>query len=273
MKKTLMWVALAAFIVVAVYLFNKEDVDEMLSDDSGDGSSQIPAIDPPTETTADTVLNTEFGKGAELIERYMKDAVSSGYVTEFRRTKNIGGNLFLETRKGVSQAIETYVTETANGESSSYGVPLIPPTIDPSFLKKLESAFLFSQNAGQRIEQLGKNVAKFGNDAIVELDTSPYGFRLTPPSVSGIYSTYISKYGKCSNFSVLSLNPYTLAVKSFASDSKKDKCVRGNWVKLFERELLSVLERMISETKRLDKELKSQAISALIESGYKFTGI
>ena len=288
MKNAIIVISLMAFVLYFLYS-QKGDGEGKTDNEKSPGGSlgngiapgaTPPIINPPPNgqnsgiaTTPTVPLNTEFGEGAELIKSYMKNAIASGYAKTFRSRQNVGTNLFPETRKNVSPAIAEYVISSPGGTTDT-DVPLIPTTVDPTFLSNLEAVKVFCQNAKSEMSAAGKNVSRFGQKAIQVFGKMPvYGLNILPPSVPEIYSRYVDKYGACSGFSITQFSPAVLAVESFSGNDRKSECIRGNWEKLFGRELLAVVDKMISETKRLDSSLRSEAIAALMQSGYKFTDV
>lgn len=258
-KKTLIWVSVIAFILVAVYFFmQKDDVEEIDGGTSNAGTETPPTVPEPPTTPTNTgggssgqlptgiQLNTEFGEGAQLIKNYMSDAVRSGYVIQFRKRMNIGMDLFADTRKDVSEAIRDFVIGNAN-VSADNELPLIPETVNPNFLSELKKFKEFLLGEHKIVTELEGTVSKLAKAA----DFSQYGFRFLPSTQTQVFEEIVKPYGRCKN---------------------RD-CLKDNVRKLITRELPPTAQNFIDATVRLERELKAEAIRALMESGYKFTGL
>jgi len=213
--------------------------------DGEKGKEPLKDIEKPSSNTP---LSATSGEGGAAVKNRIAEILRSTEASKIRRAQGIGGDMFRDVS---NEKAKSRLRSNALGSlTDEYELQLIPPSIDPAFIGKVNELVAFTENASE---------AK-----IRDYGASAYGQRLMQLASFTDTSNFLlikklgdlidndGGFGECKGF-------------------KQDDCKVQNLKKL-SIALNSIGKRMQKETASFEGAVKLYAISEMKNAGWQFVG-
>lgn len=241
---------------LAYMYFQKKDGTKT---DGEKGKEPLKDIEKPTSQTP---LSATSGEGGAAVKNRIAEILRSTEASKIRRAQGIGGDMF---RDVANEKAKTRIRSNAIGSlTDEYELQLIPPSIDPAFIGKVNELVAFTDNASEaKIRDYGESRY---SQRLIQLanftDTS--NFKLI--NKIGDLIDNNGGFGECKK-SWKDVTNVGLIIPGNAEDS----CKIQNLKKL-SIALNSIGKRMQKETTSFDGAVKLYAISEMKNAGWQFVG-
>lgn len=245
MKKTIIVAFFVLLLAGLAYMyFQKKDGTKT---DGEKGKEPLKDIEKPTSQTP---LSATSGEGGAAVKNRIAEILRSTEASKIRRSQGIGGDMFRDVS---NEKAKSRLRSNALGSlTDEYELQLIPPSIDPAFIGKVNELVAFTEGMGEsKIKQFGQ---------------SDYSQRLL----------LLTNFSDVSNFKIINKIGDLIDNNGGYGEckgrgNKEESCKILNLKKL-SSDLNQIGKRMAKETTAFEIAVKNYAIAEMKNAGWQFVG-